>query len=183
MRRVTRPCVWSVHSVTGAGSGGTCLSSSSASHVFGVKLGNGWFAKAGGQPGAHAAPPQLLLKANIRFANGAVQSVVSGLDWQCAQGPIVADSLYNGETFDARIAKNVSGWDTVGFDASNWANVTSARQVDSAKLSSQLFEPIRHIAEWKPLNITEPKPGMFVVDFGQNMAGYVWVSECRCACF
>ena len=86
------------------------------------------------------------------------------------------DSLYNGETYDSR--KEIKGWNAPGFDDSDWlaASAAATDSASTATLSSQLFEPIREISELKPVEITEPKPGMFVVDFGQNIAGFVRIT-------
>ena len=143
-------------------------------NVLGVELGNGWFASAGGQPGSHKTPPQLLLQANI-LANGKDLQVISSStqSFKVHEGPIVYDSLYNGETYDSR--KELKGWSAPGFDDTEWvaASPATTDSASAATLSSQLFEPIREISELKPVEITEPKPGMFVVDFGQNIAGFV----------
>ena len=40
-------------------------------------------------------------------------------------------------------------------------------------MRSQSLPPIRVIDELKPLKITEPKPGVYVLDFGRNIAGWV----------
>jgi hypothetical protein len=37
----------------------------------------------------------------------------SALAWTTAAGPVVADSVYDGETYDARLEQ--SGWDSPGF--------------------------------------------------------------------
>lgn len=56
--------------------------------------------------------------------------------------------------------------DTVWQDA-NRGNFTPA------VLTSQTFEPIRKISETNPVTISEPRSGIYVVDFGQNMAGII----------
>ena len=142
-------------------------------HVLAVMLGNGWFAEAGNQPGAYKEPPQLLLQSNIYTNDGNVTTISSNpSSWKVNKGPITYDSLYNGETYDARLEQFIQGWNGPGFDDSSWMNATVANP-GVGILSSQLFEPIRAISEIKPLNITEPKPGMFVIDFGQNIAGFL----------
>jgi hypothetical protein len=92
-------------------------------------------------------------------------------DWVVGTGPIVYDSLYNGEHYNATM--EMPGWSTAGFDASAWGPAFTAAtdSASSALLAYQLFEPIKHMSTWAPRNITQPKPGMWVVDFGQNIAG------------
>lgn len=86
------------------------------------ELGNGWFSCLGGQPGCTNTTPQLRLVASITFASGAlcwsfplraiqfsadelgrtVQVTSNTNGWKCYPGPIQYNSLYNGETYDAR---------------------------------------------------------------------------------
>lgn len=58
-------------------------------------------------------------------------------------------------------------------DPAKWTAATAVTEVPNATLASQLFEPIKQISTLDPVNITQPKPGMWVVDFGQNIAGLV----------
>lgn len=142
-------------------------------NVFGVTLGNGWFACAGGQPGCVNNPPQLLLQANFYDASGKViQTVSSDMKWKVAAGPIFYDSLYNGESYDARA--ETPGWDSAGFDDSKWAFAIQAQSVaNKAIVSPATFEPIRHLTPFVPISITEVSLDKIVIDFGQNMAAVV----------
>jgi len=75
-------------------------------NVLGVSLGNGWYSQgvagskhtAGGSqmPHARASPPQLLLRARATVGSKD-ELLVSSTAWQAASGPIIEDSLYNGE--------------------------------------------------------------------------------------
>lgn len=149
-----------------------------ASHLFGagsrnafaVTLGNGWFSCLGAQPGCYQLPPQLLLQAVIKYASGATTKIVSDLSWKVSPGPIVYDSLYNGETYDARL--ETPGWDMPKFQDGHW-NASSIGTFHVPLLTAQTFDPIRKISETNPVSISEPKGGIYVVDFGQNMAAIV----------
>src|SRR6185312_10839450 len=59
-----------------------------------------------------------------------------------------------------------------GLDESRWIPV-AVRNESSRKLESQVMEPVRQLAELKPKKITEPQPGGWVYDLGQNMVGVV----------
>ena len=91
--------------------------------------------------------------------------------WLATAGPIVFDSLYNGEHYNASM--ELPGWSTAGYDTASWvpANTAVTDSASKALLAYQLFEPIKHMSTHNPKNITQPKPGMWVVDFGQNIAG------------
>lgn len=143
-------------------------------NAIGVTLGNGWYNV---QPLATwhferapwRAAPKLLLRLEIETADGRTQTIVSGEGWKAATGPIVEDSLYIGETVDARLEK--AGWDRPGYDDAAWAPAIEMA-APKATMSAQAMPPIRVTKTLKPVRITEPKPGVYVYDFGQNFAGF-----------
>jgi alpha-L-rhamnosidase len=96
--------------------------------------------------------------------------VVTDGSWRTTlDGPIRAAGIYDGETYDAQ--RELSGWDQAGFNDRAWSSAL-ARDLDSRQLVWLRNEPIRVVAEIKPLRITEPKPGVYVFDLGQNMVGW-----------
>ena len=140
---------------------------------MGVMLGNGWFNYHVKNPwNFDAAPwrakPRMLLQLEIEFDDGTTQSIVSDGSWKYSTGPIRFDGMLCGERYDARLEKH--GWDTAGYDDSTW---TFAKVVDASKgcLSAQMSEPIRITGVLKPVKISQPKPGVYLYDMGQNMAG------------
>jgi alpha-L-rhamnosidase len=65
------------------------------------------------------------------------------------------------------------GWDMPGFDGSAWQPVdVGDPAATNLRLVAQPNEPIRVTQELKPIRLTEPKPGVFVFDLGQNMVGW-----------
>lgn len=52
----------------------------------------------------------LRLKCSVHTSDHADMDIVSGTKWKQIAGPIVADNIYNGETFDASM--ETIGWDT-----------------------------------------------------------------------
>ena len=87
--------------------------------------------------------------------------------------PTVFTSIRQGETYDA--GKEVKDWAATKADLTAWI---PAREVPGPAgiLRSQTMPPIRVTAELKPVKIMEPKPGVYVVDFGRNIAGRVKIS-------
>jgi alpha-L-rhamnosidase len=127
-------------------------------NAVGVMLGEGWFA-------SRAAIVQI----EVEMPGNKKAIIVSDSNWKATQGPIVSDSIYNGETFDAR--REMPGWDRAGFDASRWEPV-SLNDPPKGVLSSEMMPPVRVTGEIMPVKITNPKPGMWVFDFGQNFSGW-----------
>jgi alpha-L-rhamnosidase len=143
-------------------------------NAVGIVLGTGWqnvhtravwyFDKA-----PWRAAPKAILELRIEREDGGVQTVVTDETWKTATGPILYDSIYGGQTYDAR--KELTEWDTAGYDDSHWdaALIVAA---PLGQLSAQPCAPIRVGAIIKPTGVKEPKPGVFVFDMGQNFAGW-----------
>ena len=146
----------------------------SGKNALGAMLGGGWatLGKRFFDPevGPYYQAPALLLELNIELEGGKTISVASDGSWKATQGPILADSVYDGEEYDAR--REMPGWDQPGFEDSGWS---AAQTVEGSKgtLSAQMMPPIRVVDSMVPRGIANPKPGVFVFDMGQNMSGWV----------
>jgi alpha-L-rhamnosidase len=115
----------------------------------------------------------LLLELDIELEDGTRTSVVSDTLWKAASGPLVEDSVYNGETYDARLEQ--SGWDRPGFDDKAWAPA-SAVKGPSGVLSAQMMPAIQVTETIVPFKMTTPQPGVYVFDMGQNFSGWARLS-------
>jgi alpha-L-rhamnosidase len=114
--------------------------------------------------------PKMLLQVEIDYENGSRQLLVSDESWKItANGPIVSNNEYDGEYYDAR--KEMPGWNENGYDDSGWMPVELVEN-PSAEWSAQMTQPIRVTGTIKPLALTNPEPGVWVFDMGQNMVGW-----------
>jgi alpha-L-rhamnosidase len=140
-------------------------------NVLGAHVGDGWYASyvaPGGRYAFGPPPRRFLAQLELTFADGSRQTTASGDDWRTAPSPVLASEIYNGEAWDAR--REQPGWSAPGFDASGWAEA----RVDVAppgQLVAHTAPPIRVTEMLTPQSVTEPRPGAFVFDFGQNFAG------------
>ena len=150
----------------------------SGDNVVGAELGRGFFGLT--TPNVwrwHQTPwtaePQLLARLVITYDDGRITEVVSDESWRVTAGPTISDDLYTGETYDARRA--LPDWDTPGFDDASWS---AAAEVDAPKgtLQAQAHEPIRVVETVEPTEITEVRPGVWIVDFGRTTAGWTKVT-------
>jgi alpha-L-rhamnosidase len=91
--------------------------------------------------------------------------------WKWAAGAIVSSSILMGETYDA--SKELSGWNTPAYDATSWDSVKPLDEEITGKLVAQDGPTVQKIEEIKPIGMTEPVPGKYVFDLGQNMVGTV----------
>ncbi len=110
------------------------------------------------------------LRAFIRIANtsGEVETVGTDDRWLWHAGPTRADSLFRGETYDARQA--VDDWTNPAFDDSDWIAV-HATDGPAGRLRSQRVEPIRVTETVTPVAVRQIGPGTTVFDFGRQIAG------------
>jgi alpha-L-rhamnosidase len=143
-------------------------------NTIGVILGNGRFFAP--RTSAHLDTrtygfPKLLLQIHIEYEDGTVEDIVSDDGWKLTtDGPIRSNNEYDGEEYDARMEHD--GWNRPGFDSSEWLR---ARLVEAPRgfLQAQKIEPMRVTQTIRPVGITNPKPGMYLVDMGQVFYGSV----------
>ena len=143
-------------------------------NAIGATLGDGWCLGRIGlwaSSGREVRYPELLLRLEIELADGRTEAIVSDESWRSTSaGPIISSDIYDGETYDAR--KEMPGWDRPSFDESSWAPVRASAELGAQEIVWQRNEPIRVTKELKPVEMTEPKPGVYVFDMGQNMVGW-----------
>ncbi|MFD6995570.1 alpha-L-rhamnosidase [Streptomyces mirabilis] len=142
-------------------------------NAVGAYVAPGWYAGNVGMFGPHqyGERPALHAQLEVEYADGTSERVVSGTDWRAASGPIVSADLLGGETYDAR--KETSGWTSPGFDDRTWLDVRAAGDAAPDLIVAQVDGPVRVAGELTAKTVTEPEPGVFVFDLGQNMVGSV----------
>jgi len=111
----------------------------------------------------------LLLQVYIELASGKRISVTSSPSWKAHNGPIVSDSIYDGELYDATL--ETPGWDMPGFNESGWAAAQPVKSPGGV-LSAQMMPPIRVVDTMVSRTLANPAPGVYVYDLGQNFAGW-----------
>jgi len=141
---------------------------------IGVLLGNGrYFAPRSGDPTPTRTFgfPKLLMQINIHFDDGTSTRIGSDASWKIiAAGPVRANNEYDGETYDARM--EIDNWSLPGFDDSAWRAVEIVKKPGN-KVVAQPIEPIEVMRTVKPVAFSEPEPGVFIFDMGQNIVGWV----------
>ncbi|MHA1650149.1 MAG: glycoside hydrolase family 78 protein [Candidatus Helarchaeota archaeon] len=142
-------------------------------NVIGAVLADGWYI---GNTGIIAGSRiwgndrRFIFQMVIEYADGRREEIISDNTWKIYKdGPIRRADHYLGEIYDAR--KEQPGWDMPGFDDSAWQSVTVDETI-RANLVAQMNEPIRIVHEIKPISISEPVPGVFIFNLGQNIAGW-----------
>jgi alpha-L-rhamnosidase len=157
-----------VHDVTSLLTKGT--------NVAGVMLGNGWwnplpfklFGRWDLREFQQTGRPCVKAEFHIRYMDGSSDIIATDESWYTTAGPIVRNNVYLGEHYDARLDQ--PNWNTTKADKKVWKNVSTV-EGPSGILTAQLQPAIKITKVIKPASITEFKPGIFMVDMGQNFAG------------
>jgi len=113
-----------------------------------------------------ATPPALKAQIRVEHADGTVDWIETDGSWKAQNSAILKAEIYDGETRDAR--EEVAGWDTAAFVDASWQPVAVIAPKEP-KIIAQYFEPIREEKVMTVKAITQPKPDVYVFDFGQNM--------------
>jgi alpha-L-rhamnosidase len=143
-----------------------------ARNAIGGVLGAGWYCGPVGwqrQGNVYGDKARLLVQLEIERADGTIQTVATDGTWRAAFGPWIEGELIAGETYDA--TKEIAGWDSAGLDDAAWRPAAVGDSI-AAKLQAFPGVTVRETDALRPVKISEPKPGVFVFDMGQNFAGF-----------
>ncbi|WP_205471071.1 family 78 glycoside hydrolase catalytic domain [Nocardioides sp. SYSU D00038] len=140
-------------------------------NAFGAELGSGWWAGRVAHLGTgnYGTETSLVARLRIDYSDGTSQWVdTDDATWNAAPGPYTLADLIDGESYDARLAR--SGWNQPGYDDSGWGDAIT-RTAPTAQVVPQPDEPVRTTQELATVERTEPAPGRWTYDLGQNMVG------------
>ncbi len=117
--------------------------------------------------------PKMIGRLAIEYRDGTTENIISDPSWRTAPGPVTFSSIYGGEDYNAGLEQ--PGWDSPGFkENSTWKN---ALPVDGPpELQSQMAPPLKIFENFTPVKITQPRPGSWVYDLGQNASGIVKIA-------
>ncbi|MBX3120021.1 MAG: family 78 glycoside hydrolase catalytic domain [Fimbriimonadaceae bacterium] len=146
------------------------------SNAIGAILGDGWYC---GHVGLAAREqygdrPYLLAQLEVECADGSLVTTTTDSSWQCAKGALLESDLLMGESYDAN--QELTGWATTEYSGGDWEAATLGESLNP-KLVGFPRPPIRAVKTLQP--VTEPvkieseSGPQWIVDFGQNMVGWV----------
>jgi alpha-L-rhamnosidase len=144
-------------------------------NAVGVMLGNGWYNMFSRgvwsfDRSPWRADPTFQLQIRIANSMGTIQQVLSDTSWTCSPGPVIFNSIRQGEEYDATLEQ--SGWSIPGFFENHWFPVRKVRGPEG-KMVAQTLPPIKIFKKIKPKRIHKTPDNTMVCDFGQNMAGFI----------
>jgi alpha-L-rhamnosidase len=144
-------------------------------NVIGIVAANGWYRGNIGFQGQHnyyGKDLAVFFQLIIKYTDGTSEVIVSDESWKTATGSVRRAEIYHGETIDKRKAQE--GFDKPGFDDSKWMAV-KIKPNNDVNLVATYNEPIKAHETFKPVKIFKTPKGDNVIDFGQNLVGWVRV--------
>lgn len=136
-----------------------CTALLQAENQLELQLADGWYrgsSAAYGVTQVYGRQTSLLVQLEIQYTDGSIQTIASDEDWDWSNdGPIRFADLKDGEIYDARMRPSYSG---------------HARlcKVKAAHLTASNNVPVHEMEHFHPRLLPNN-----VLDFGQNLAGYV----------
>jgi alpha-L-rhamnosidase len=149
----------------------TNLVRAGGANTIGATLAAGWYSGAIGWMGErfhYGRHPRVWVQLEIEATDGSRQTIVSDGTWKGAYGPYIESEFLAGETYDARL--ELSGWSSPGFNASQWLPVAVTSAIE-ARLEANPGVSVKETGRITPKKISQPRPGVYVFDMGQNFAG------------
>ncbi|MFZ1087337.1 MAG: family 78 glycoside hydrolase catalytic domain [Terracidiphilus sp.] len=113
-------------------------------------------------------PPALRAQLRIEYVDGSVDWVATDASWQAGNSQILRAEIYDGESQDYSLMQP-SRYSSK-FNQSGWKSVMVI-EPKPLLVEAQEFQPIRVEQTLTAKSMTEPKPGVYIYDFGQNFSG------------
>ncbi|WP_159884849.1 alpha-L-rhamnosidase [Paenibacillus puerhi] len=164
-----RTCLYSVYDVTEALQAGP--------NAIGIMLGNGFYHIPGGRYrkfNGSFGIPVCRVQLEAVLADGSRVTISSSRSWRTSPGPLTFSCIYGGEDYDARLEQ--PGWDCANYmEMDSWGQAAEPKPPAGA-MKAQMLAPLKTMRTFRPLRYTEPFPGVYVADLGQNFSGWVEVA-------
>ncbi len=140
-------------------------------NAFGIHLGNGWYNFQSNwrfNQSPWRSRPKFCMDVRIEYEDGEKEVISTGKDWKTALGPVIFNSIYTGEHYDARLEQ--PGWKTVNFDDSGWKRAMLVG-APTQNIEAQVLHPIRSMKELPAEKMSRLGQQTYLYDFGRNISG------------
>ncbi|KAL3584683.1 hypothetical protein FPOAC2_14464 [Fusarium poae] len=145
-------------------------------NAIGALVGEGWYAGRlgfdGGNRNIYGNSTGLLAQLHIKSKNGTVSKVYTDATWKSGFGPVVNGEIYDGEHYDGNLEYEIKGWSEPGFNDASWYETHVLSAVDRVLVPPDQ-PPTQRIQEVKPQEFFKSPSGKQLVDFGQNLVGWL----------
>lgn len=153
----------------------TALLHSKTDNAIGITLGNGRYYTMQQNYRTYKilnfGYPKVRMNLIVEYTDGTTETIETNTDWKLtADGPIRSNNEYNGEEYDAR--KELGRWTETGYDDSKWLQAERVA-LPSGLPRGQQMPGMKVTERIKPQNISKLSSGKYILDMGQNMAGWI----------
>lgn len=142
-------------------------------NAIGFLLGDGWFKGRigfdGGYEELYGDQLQLIAEIHIDYADGTHECIQTDATWEWIESPVLFSAIYDGEKQDAR--KQIADWSLPTCESQQWTKVACSSQTTD-ELTERLSLPVKNMQTLTPTLLMTPA-GETVLDFGQNMTGWI----------
>jgi alpha-L-rhamnosidase len=164
-------------------------------NAMGAILGEGWWSGGSTYMGEYwnffGDRQSLLAQLVVTYTDGTSEVVTTRPEtWTYYdEGPLVYGSFFQGEVYDARKEEPVNDWSKASYNddgwkrcvevtlqgtintENGWGNSPGVGDYSTLQIKSQPGETVKSIKELNAISVEEIRPGVFIYDMGQNMAG------------
>lgn len=127
-------------------------------NVLTVQLGKGWYGLIGLENYA------VIAEIDLEYSDGTKEIICTDETWYTAESGLKLCGIYDGIKYDARVVPEFN--DTAVISEEN----------DTSVLIEQISEPVTEHERFKPIDIITTPKGETVLDFGQNLTGYIEIT-------
>lgn len=145
-------------------------------NVIGAMLGAGWYKGDMGftrDRNYYGENTALICQVVITYTDGSQDIINTDESWEGDDSPILFAEIYDGEIYDAR--QEQTGWSSRKFTPRVWRPVR-VMAGDKTVLKAQASGTVKQTQRLKPVAMITTPQGDRVIDFGQNLSG--WVEFC-----
>ncbi|MDG5788499.1 family 78 glycoside hydrolase catalytic domain [Evansella sp. AB-P1] len=142
-------------------------------NALGVMLGNGWYkGRIGffqGYENVYGDSFSLIAEVHITYKDQTTEIIATDDTWKCMEAPITFSGIYDGEIYNANMEDHL--WSSPELGEEPAGSVSYCDGFSS--LQGRYGLPIKVMEELKPIELIHTPAGEVVLDFGQNMTGWV----------
>lgn len=146
-------------------------------NAIGVMTGNGWykgrFGYIDGLDRLYGDTLGIICELSVELSDGSTLCIPSDESWRCCPSAVTESSIYDGEVYDCR--REQPGFSLPGAECPNWKHAKKMGTPEGM-LTERLSPPVSVREQRKPERLIHTPAGEQVLDFGQNMTGWV---ECH----
>ncbi len=141
-------------------------------NTLAVLLGCGRYQSLSAKTLRSVSDPRVKLVLKIRYKDGRQDVVISDTDWTgTSGGPVTSNNEYDGEYYDARL--EMPGWNTVGFKGDRRWKSVDEMGAPKGRMRAMTMDDMAIQDKIMAQSVRKVGRDRYIVDFGQNMVGYV----------